>query len=247
MIKPTLYIFTISHYCEKARWALDYLAIAHNVVHLGAGMHMQTSQELGLETSSLPILKTDKQVIQGASEIIDWAEKNTTNGKTLTPANCEQHCRKLEQQFDDILGIHTRRFFYSEALIEHSDSVKKIFSSHLPSEQKKAMSGIWEFVAELMIKKMDLGKRQGDESKAIVETELEHLEDLLSDGRDYLACDQLTRADIAAASFFSFMVNPTQHPEFDLVPLPPRVSEFQQQWINRPAMTWIKALYQQHR
>ena len=247
MTKPTLYIFTISHYCEKARWALDYLAIAHNVVHLGAGLHIQISQELGLKTSSLPILKTDKQVIQGASEIIDWAEKNTATDKTLTPANCEQHCRKLEQKIDDILGIHTRRFFYSEALIEHPDSVKTIFYNHLSAEQKKAMTCIWGFVAELMIKKMDLGERQGDESKAIVATELEHLEGLLADGRSYLACDQLTRADIAAASFCSFMVNPTQHPEFDLVPLPPRLSEFQQQWLNRPVMIWIKALYQQHR
>ena len=71
MAKPTLYIFTISHYCEKARWALEYLGIKYNLIHLGAGLHMQLGQQLGLEQRSLPILKTDNGVIQGSSEIID--------------------------------------------------------------------------------------------------------------------------------------------------------------------------------
>lgn len=27
MKKPTLYVFAISHYCEKARWALDFFEV----------------------------------------------------------------------------------------------------------------------------------------------------------------------------------------------------------------------------
>jgi hypothetical protein len=31
MKAPTLYVFNISYYCEKARWALDHFGIAHEV------------------------------------------------------------------------------------------------------------------------------------------------------------------------------------------------------------------------
>jgi glutathione S-transferase len=247
MAKPTLYIFTISHYCEKARWAFDLLGIDYDAVYLGPGLHIQTSQELGLETSAVPILKTDKEVIQGSSEIISWAEQNATNGKTLSPANCEQQCQKIEQQLDELLGIHMRRYFYSEALIEHPELVKTIFNNHLPPEQKKTLDEIWGFLPPVMIEKMDLGEKQGEESKTIVETELNRLEELLAGGRSYLVGDQLSRADIAAASFCAVMVNPIQHPEFDLIPLPPTVKATHQQWINRPAFDWTRKIYQQHR
>jgi glutathione S-transferase len=247
MAKPTLYIFTISHYCEKARWALEYLGIKYNLIHLGAGLHMQLGQQLGLEQSSLPILKTDNGVIQGSSEIIDWADQHTTNGKTLTPIGREQQCRQLEQQLDKVLGVHTRRHFYSEALVEHPESVKSIFRCNLPSDQQIELDKIWEFVAPLMVESMDLGRAQGEESEAIVDTELCSIEKLLANGRSYLASDQVSRADITAASLCARMANAKEYPSFAAMSLPPRLEKTQQQWINRPALSWIRKIYQQHR
>ena len=39
MDKPILYIFNISHYCEKARGALDHFGIAHQPQHVMVGTH----------------------------------------------------------------------------------------------------------------------------------------------------------------------------------------------------------------
>ena len=46
-MKPTLYIFAISHFCEKARWALDYLGIEYQLVHLAPGLHMSAAKKTG--------------------------------------------------------------------------------------------------------------------------------------------------------------------------------------------------------
>jgi glutathione S-transferase len=31
MSEPVLYVFAISHYCEKTRWALDHFGIAYRL------------------------------------------------------------------------------------------------------------------------------------------------------------------------------------------------------------------------
>lgn len=41
-----LYQFTFSHYCEKARWALEYKGIAYQPVNLLPGSHLRTVQKL---------------------------------------------------------------------------------------------------------------------------------------------------------------------------------------------------------
>lgn len=41
-----LYQFTFSHYCEKARWALEYKGIAYQPVNLLPGSHLRTMQKL---------------------------------------------------------------------------------------------------------------------------------------------------------------------------------------------------------
>ena len=41
-----LYQFCISHYCEKARWALDYKGINYQTVNLLPGQHVNTIRKL---------------------------------------------------------------------------------------------------------------------------------------------------------------------------------------------------------
>ena len=56
MSDPVLYIFSISHYCEKARWAMDYLGVAYQLKIIPPGPHSAIAKKLGAHGSSLPIL-----------------------------------------------------------------------------------------------------------------------------------------------------------------------------------------------
>jgi len=69
MKKPVLYIFNISHYCEKARWALDYFGIEHEVRHVMVGTHRRIAKKLGAKRGSVPFLHFGDLVATRSSHV----------------------------------------------------------------------------------------------------------------------------------------------------------------------------------
>ena len=245
MPSPVLYIFSISHFCEKARWALDYLGVPYKLLVLAPGPHMALAKKLGLQRGSLPILQVGEEVIQGSSAIIDWAEQHKTNQRSL--ARLDDAASEMEQRLDDQLGVHVRRMFYSEALVEQSHTVKQVFQTGLSWSQRLMLNLSWPVVRKKMIKLMDLGKVQGDQSLAIVAAELEWLDGLLADGRPFIMGDELSRLDITAASLLARIVMPPQYPTDDGFSHPPRLAEVAVSWRQRPALQWVLKMYAEHR
>ncbi|MHB8744867.1 MAG: glutathione S-transferase N-terminal domain-containing protein, partial [Sulfuricaulis sp.] len=58
--------FPHSHFCEKARWALDYKGIPFEAVAILPGFHRITVRKYARD-SSVPVLLTDAGAVQGAS------------------------------------------------------------------------------------------------------------------------------------------------------------------------------------
>lgn len=245
---PTLYIFAISHYCEKARWALDYLGIDYQLRHVAPGEHMKIAKELGCPGSSVPYLQVGNRVIQGSTDIISWAESTrSANGKRLAPDADIEQAAAIEKRIDEIAGVHIRRFYYSEALVEHPSTVRPIFTRYLPLLKKLPVLIGWGKIRSIMKKRMDLGRRQGDESQAITDAELAWIDELLADGRTYLVGDRFSRADISVASLLSPLVLPEQHPTYSGLAHPPRLAATVSAWRDRPSLRWVREIYAQHR
>jgi len=246
MQKPILYVFLISHYCEKARWALDYCGVDYQVKLLSPLVHAKTVKQAGAHSSGLPVLKTPDGVIQGSADIVAWASAqaidNGKEGLLITPESLE-----IEKRLDDVLGIHVRRWFFSESMIDCPEIVKPVFSSGASFFGRMTLSLAWGKVVETMIKRMDLGADQEIESRTIVEYELTWLDSMLEDGRDFLIGDSLSNADIAAASLVAPMFGPPKHPASDILRLPPRVSDFVEQLRPRPFAKWFLKQYQENR
>jgi glutathione S-transferase len=246
-MRPKLYIFAISHYCEKARWTLDYLQIDYELKYTAPGLHMSLARKWGLPATSLPILDLGTEVIQGSAAIIDWADKITGTDRSLTPSEHRDEVLEIEKRLDDIAGVHTRRMFYSEALIEHPDTVRPIFTKDLNLYKALVIRAIWPKVRTMMIKRMDLGREQGEESKAILNAELDWLDSMLADGREFLVGDALSRADIAAAALFSPLAEPEEHPTYAILNMPPRAQATADQWRERPSIQWVRGVYRHYR
>lgn len=243
--KPVLYVFAISHYCEKARWALDSLGIDYELRHAAPGEHGKIAKRLGAPRSSVPYLSVGDEVIQGSADIISWAEGAASSEKPLTPD--AEACDEIEQRIDEIAGVHIRRFYYSEALVEHPATVRPIFTRDLPWTKKIMISLAWGKIREFMIARMDLGEPQGEESRKIVDDELDWIDGLLADGRRYLVGGQFSRADIAVASIVSPLVLPPEHPAYSGLQHPPRLTHDLSNWDQRPSFRWVRDIYAQHR
>ena len=61
-----LYTFTISHFAEKARWALDYKGIHYQEKRLVPGSHFPIVKRIAPRTC-VPVLRDAGCVIQGSS------------------------------------------------------------------------------------------------------------------------------------------------------------------------------------
>ena len=248
MKKPVLYVFAISHYCEKARWALDYLAIQHELKHLPPGLHIPITRKLGASQTALPILVADGEVIEGSSSIIGWADaRATSRGKRLTPGENSVTWREIEKRLDDVLGVHLRRYYYSEALLDQPQTVRPIFAQGLSLPQRFLLSFAWRQICKRMITGMDLGTRQGDESRQIVLAELDWLDALLADGRRFLVGDRFSRADLTAASLLAPVARPDEHPSYQHLQIPPGVAADLVSWEQRPSIAWVRDIYHQFR
>lgn len=242
---PVLYVFAISHFCEKARWALDALGVDYDLRHVAPGEHIEIAKKLGAPRSSVPYLSLDGRVIQGSADIISWAESVSSTESSLTPDL--EACEQIEKRIDDIAGVHVRRFYYSEALVEHPSMVRPIFTRDLPLTKKLMISLAWGKICKIMIARMDLGLQQGEESKNIVDGELNWVDELLADGRSYLVGDSFSRADIAVASILAPLALPSAHPVYCRLEHPPRMAQELSNWENRPSLKWVHNVYAKHR
>jgi len=247
--RPQLYVFAISHFCEKARFALDALGLDYELRHLSPISHFQKTKELGAPGSSLPLLVSGEVVVHGSGAIIDWADSEVDDpSRRLCPdASLEAECRALEQRLDDVAGVHLRRCYYSEAIVDHPESVLPLFARGLAPSERQALEENWEVACQLMVAAMDLGPAQREESRRIVEQELDWLDGLLADGRRYLLGDRLTRADITAASLLAPASMPEQHPLHGLIEVPPLARADLARWRERPALVWMREVYRTHR
>ncbi|MBT8140201.1 MAG: glutathione S-transferase [Gammaproteobacteria bacterium] len=248
MSKPALYMFAISHYCEKGRWTLDYTGIEHDIKYVAPGPHFRLVKKFKLPGSSVPYVVTDHEVVHGTGDIIDWADKHTSNGKTLTPAGEQgDQSREIEKRIDDVIGVHVRRAFYSEMLIEDPGRVKKMLTHNVSLAQKLIVNAIFPKLRKIMIKRMDIGSAQGLESIQILEKEIAWLDELLADGRPFLVGDTFSRADLSAAALLGRTIQPPQHPFYDHLYTPPKLKAVTSEWRSRPSLQWISKLYEQYR
>lgn len=243
----TLYLFAISHFCEKARWALDFLEVEHELAFLGPGQHAQFALDHGLAATSLPVVDTGDGLVQGSGAIIDWADGVTRSGRTLTPPELRSECIAIEQRLDDIVGVHSRRGFYSEALFEFPADVMQTFTRDLSPPEGEKVAGAWDAIREMMIQGMDLGPEQGEESQRLVAGELDWLDGLFSDGRRYLVGDTFTRADLTLSALLSRIAEAPERPSTGSLELPHRLRAVAAEWRTRPTFSRILENYRDHR
>lgn len=246
MGQPKLYLFAISHYCEKAVWAMDHHGIGFEACYLAPGAHIRAARSAGCPASSVPWLKTGGGVVHGSAPLVDWADANG-RGQTLTPREHERTCRDIEQRLDERMGVHARRYFYSEAMVDHPELVRPVFTRDLPWFKGLLVGLAWGKVRRAMIRHMDLGPAQREDSKAIVEAELSWLDGLLADGRDYLVGNTFTRADLAAAALVAPLALPAEHPVYTGLPKPPKFAADLEAWSGRPAIRHVREMYRRHR
>ena len=117
MSKPTLWHIEISHYSEKARWALDYKGIEHQRRAPTPGAHIAVALWLTRgRCKTFPVLQLDGEAIGDSTAIIAALEERYPD-PPLYPDDPGERRRalELEEFFDEELGPHARLLAFHEA------------------------------------------------------------------------------------------------------------------------------------
>jgi glutathione S-transferase len=242
--KPKLITFGISHYCEKARWALDWHGIDYEEVGWPPGLHQILAKCWGTKATTVPILLDGAQLIQESGAIIDWADERAQDrGRELTRLDA----LKIEQRADDIIGVHIRRLFFAEMLPTSPHLTRPGLFRNSSVSHRFVGTLMWPVTWRVMMKMYDITPEAASESRAKLEEELEWLDSKLSDDRSYLVGDRFSRADLAVSSLLAPFACPEEIPAFRDVTFPDDLIADSERWQRRPVMRWVKEQYEAHR
>ena len=240
----TLYQFAISHYCEKARFALDYKGADYRTVSLLPGLHVKTTKTLA-RRSSVPVLVTgDGDAVQGSDAIISHLDDSVPENR-LTPINPEQRQRALEWErwLDRRVGVDVRRYCYHHLLPERRISIRLL-----------SYGGPWygKFLLRLGYRNLELSMRRAmqiDESSA--KQSLQNIEQAVTRLEEryalsaFLVGDGFSRADLAAAALLAPLVQPEGYGLVWPDTMPAALEETRQRL--EPRLQWIHRIYSHYR
>jgi glutathione S-transferase len=206
----------ISHYCEKARWALDRAGMPYREERHVQVLHTIAARRAGGGVT-VPVLVTDAGAIGESAEILEWVDARIAPEDRLFPSEGREaeKARDLCARFDERLGPSGRRLMYVHAFQRHREML--VYNNHgVPAWEDRALRVCWP-LAELAIRRV-LEIRDGVELQDEAEAfgELDHAAGLLADGRPYLLGERFGAADLTFAALAApLVVQPTYG-----VPLP---------------------------
>ena len=239
----TLYQFPLSHFCEKARWALDYHSIPHQQQTVLPGLHYLRANRMGLPQPTLPILRHNGRLIQNSSAIITYLDQHYPNNM-LTPIDptLKQQALDWEAYVDQEIGPHIRRVFYAHAL-PNKKLTFYFFALGAPVYGRVFLHIAYPIIRRAMQRTMNI-------TPATTKASIDHLKEPLAklqeaySQKPYLIGDRFTRADLAAAAL---LAPPHKLPQYGIVwpHLPAALEEILAQWIAQTP--WLPSLYQHHR
>lgn len=236
----------VSHYCEKARWALDRAGLAFEETACVPGVHVWYVQRAG-GTRPTPVLVDDGRVIADSTDIFDHVQAHPDARWRPWPEGVDgEDARALEAHFDDALGPHIRRYAYHH-LLQDRRLAGEIVGQRASAAQRAAFGAGFPLIRALMRRSMRIDAEGARRSIEKVEAVFSEVESRLADGRRYLVGDCFTAADVAFAALGGVAVLHPTYLRVDLARFPPPLVEFVQASRERPAGRFIWRLFEEER
>jgi glutathione S-transferase len=247
--KPVLWHIPVSHYNEKARWALDYKGVEHERKAPSPPSHMAVSLWLTRGSSyTFPVLTLDGRSIGDSTEIIEALERRNPK-PPLYPADPGERRRALEiEEFmDEQVAPHVRLLAWHEAIKEPgrfgefaAETLPPAFRTG-PGERIAGPFATWFLKTRYGVGDPDAAAL----ARERVEAGFDRIESELGDG-EYLVGDRFSVADLTAAAIYYPFVMPPEGPQI-LIDMPPAFEEYRDSFRERPAYSWIGEMFARHR
>ena len=240
---PVLWHIEISHYNEKARWALDHKRIAHRRrAPMPGAAHMAHAFRL-TRGFTFPVLELDGRAIGDSTRIIAALERHRPD-PPLYPADPEDRRRalELEEHFDTELGPHIRRAVFNVVFDDRDAAVPELAKGNRTAE--RALMAAWPALGPVYRARYGVNDARAEEGMAKTRAALGRIEAERA-GRDHLVGDSFTVADLTAAALFAPIIQPDELQY--RIEMPPALETFQAELREHPGGRWVMDTYRRHR
>jgi glutathione S-transferase len=241
-----LWHIEVSHYNEKARWALDYKGIAYALKVPMPGLHGVRALILTRGAQRrLPILQLDGRAIGDSTAIVAALEAHTPE-PALYPADPADRAQALELEdfFDERLAPELRRYMWHYTLQDIDTVVDSLFTRPAPARERMLRMTA-PVVRPLVRRDYGVDGATVGESRANVVAAMDRLEAELQPS-GYLVGDTFSVADLTAAALFTPLLAPPGRPYLPRS-IPPVVQELRDELMARPGGAWVEEMYRRHR
>jgi glutathione S-transferase len=210
----------LSHYCEKARWALDRSGIEYREQAHAPLIHRLVMKRG--DKGTVPVLVHLGQRLLASTDILVHVDKETGGG-LLYPRDADQRREvdALVARFDQELGPHTRRWAY-EQLLPRTALLSRVWRQGVPWGEALCVPLLLPLARPLVRRAYRITRESAARSLERVRAVFAEVDTRLRDGRRFLVGDAFSAADLTFATLAAPMVFPlgcrAAYPSIEEVP-----------------------------
>jgi glutathione S-transferase len=200
----------MSHYCEKARWGLahagvDYIEDAHlQLFHYFAVRRHHSS-------GKVPVLVAGAEVVADSTAILQYLDRRLPEERKLYPASLRGEVEALEDQFDEGLGIETRRWVYFHWLGLPARQVLRTAGQGVPAWERALAPLLFPPMSGYLDRRLGISAEAVARGLELIAATFDGVAARLSDGRRYLCGERFTAADLGFACMAAPILLPPQY------------------------------------
>jgi glutathione S-transferase len=221
---PRLITIPISHFCEKARWALERAGLDYVEDPHVQGVHRVAVRRAG-GGRTVPVLVTGGAVLAESEDIVRHADAGLDEELRLFPAEPEL-CREVEELsrgLDAGLGPDGRRLMYAH-MLPHKQVMLRFNNAGVPAWEDRAINALWPLARRWGARELGIEPTTVRDDTPRVRAAFDAAAERLADGRPHLCGERFTAADLTFACLAAAVLVPPEYgvalPQPDELPEP---------------------------
>jgi glutathione S-transferase len=199
----------ISHYCEKARWALQRAGLDYREEPHVQGIHRVYARRAG-GSSTVPVLVTTDGALGESERILEWVDGRLAPEQRLFGAETAERERilALSRRLDERLGPTGRRLIYVR-MFDQPELMLRFNNQGVPRWEDRFIRVGLPFAKRFIARALEITPGVEREDESTVWSEFDWVAEMLSDGRPYLLGERFTAADLTFAALAAPIVLPS--------------------------------------
>jgi glutathione S-transferase len=238
-----LWHLDVSHYNEKARWALDYKRVPHVRRAVPPGVHFAFAFGMTRQMT-MPVVTFDGKAVGDSSAIIAELERRFPE-PPLYPADPDERARALalEELFDEELGPHIRAALLVHVLAD-TDLALLAAAPRGPALRRAFLRPAVPLVGRAIGGKHHVNPETAVDGLARTRVMLDRIAAEVGPG-GYMVGDAFSVADLTAAGLcFPLAPEPYLRPVHFAAQ---QLLELREELAGHPAVAYIAEMYGRHR